>query len=91
MYSNSVEICLHLLILLDYGNQQPYINQEYATTPQAPNYSYNNVQNYPAGTPILQPTQMGGVFGQPIVQDMAFQYGQQVKRNVLKSSQQFHM
>lgn len=65
---------------IDYGNQQPYASQEYAPSPkmQETNYQFNNTPSYPAGTP--QPPQIGGVFGQPMVQDMAYQYGQQVNR-----------
>lgn len=51
-------------------------------TPKAAPYGFNpQASPYPSATPNAGPQtpQLGNVFGQPVVQDMAFQYGQQVK------------
>lgn len=40
-------------------------------------YGFNAPGPYPNVPPITN-AQFGGVFGQPMVQDMALQYGQQV-------------
>ncbi|XP_031327533.1 protein YIF1B-B isoform X2 [Photinus pyralis] len=64
---------------IDYGN--PQVQQQYATptqpqfNPQNPNMVGVQFNPYVANTPS---TQMGNVFAQPIVQDMAFQYSQQL-------------
>lgn len=51
---------------------QPNLNQ------QAP-YTYNNAgQNYHPQMPMQQPAQLGAMFAQPMVQDMAMQYGTQL-------------
>lgn len=67
------------------GFEQP----GYATPKPAP-YGFNPQQQtpYPNAAPSAGPQMppMGNVFGQPIVQDMAFQYGQQVLLDCLTTT-----
>lgn len=62
---------------LDYVSQG--FEQPAFATPKPAAYGFNPQQQTPfttAATPQVPP--IGNVFGQPIVQDMAFQYGQQL-------------
>lgn len=69
---------MYCICFTDYVSQS-FDQANYGTPKTAP-YGFNPQQQtpYPSGTQGPQIPQMGNVFGQPIVQDMAFQYGQQV-------------
>src|SRR5699024_4234320 len=65
-------------LFVDFPNQQFSPNQNYGAPPNNPQvYGFNQPGPYSNAPPTT--SQFGGaVFGQPIVQDMAMQYGQQV-------------
>ncbi|XP_044264912.1 protein YIF1B [Tribolium madens] len=62
----------------NFANQSFNSSQNYGVPPSNPQmYGFNPAPPYPNAQPPPNP-QFGGVFGQPIVQDMALQYGQQL-------------
>lgn len=70
------------MLLLGYPGNVPFNDPGYATTPKMPsnpNYNYNQ-PSYPNMPSVIPNTPSLGVLNQPVVQDMALQYGQQVIR-----------
>lgn len=65
---------------IGYGNQTPFDGQSFTNVPtgipvQGGNYNTSGQQQYQNAFPM---TPNLGVLGQPVVQDMAMQYGQHV-------------
>lgn len=77
-----IQIGIYSFLILGFPNSSPYdAQQNFPAGPKAPQaqgfVNYSNQPQYPNPNPMGMPPSLS-VLGQPMVQDMAMQYGQQV-------------